>query len=732
MKYLAIVLVALLPVCGFASNPVPAGGDTDVDFQLSNLSLTAGTEKSFQFSFNLTNNGSSATQGYALKLIFSTNQTLDAGDDFFLTFPLVNGASQAIGANQTVAKNVQYTATSPVGYLPAGNWYVFAEINHDRAVIETNYTNNTVWSLNQINVPNYGITFTTAPTVTNITAGSFALNVVFDPDMTRIYYRVLADASPAPDKAALLSGNGLFPWENQVTVSGLGPAFGYDVYVMGEFYDQKVTVIHKLDVLTGGTASPALVLSHTSLALASTAINTNSASEVYSLSGYHLTGNATVAANGNFRVSKDDIVYASQISFLATALNNGNSQWVYVKYVADENAGVKAGTVANSSSGAATKNLPVSVSVFDPASGNFDGLTSLGETGWSAYSITGYHVWSLVDLEISSPSKRTEGENKAIQIDGSLNGFTVNEDWLISPEMDLSGFSFEPTLHVSAFSSGGGPTLKLKYSANYSGTGNPTMATWFDAPMDFPAVNSNAWKNSTATIPNKESKIFFAFVYTSTGSAGSRWTLDNWRISDNLLNIPSQTLAYTNVQVGTSSPSKPLQVQISGYGDVTVAVTAPFEISTNNTNFSSSVVLPESGVAAGMTMYIRFNPATEVNNLVGTITFTGLDLLVEKNTLVGTSMLVTAVSEVLNSSGLIYPNPTDGAVHIDIALLDNQGVEFSVMITNSIGSTVASTNAPVTALEDVLSGFMSGLQPGLYYVTLAGDAAIYRNKVVKR
>jgi hypothetical protein len=65
-------------------------------------------------------------------------------------------------------------------------------------------------------------------------------------------------------------------------------------------------------------------------------------------------------------------------------------------------------------------------------------------------------------------------------------------------------------------------------------------------------------------------------------------------------------------------------------------------------------------------------------------------------------------------------------------MLDNHGAEFSLMIINSIGATVATTRAPVTALEDVLSGFLSAVQPGLYYVTLAGEDAIYRNKIIKR
>ena len=170
----------------------------------------------------------------------------------------------------------------------------------------------------------------------------------------------------------------------------------------------------------------------------------------------------------------------------------------------------------------------------------------------------------------SPPDQRVEGSDKAIQIDGAVNGFTPNEDWLISPEVNLSGFEYEPTIKFKSYSSGEGASLKLRYSANYSGSGDPQSATWFDADAEFAPVNSNEWKTSSVVVLNKESKIYFAFVYTSTISAASRWTIDDWSIRDNLLSIPSTILTYVDVEVGTSSASQSLLVKIAGYGDITV------------------------------------------------------------------------------------------------------------------------------------------------------------------
>jgi hypothetical protein len=91
--------------------------------------------------------------------------------------------------------------------------------------------------------------------------------------------------------------------------------------------------------------------------------------------------------------------------------------------------------------------------------GGFNDLSSIEETGWSAYSVLGYHAWSLVDLETSPPDQRVQGSDKAIQIDGAINGFTPNEDWLISPEINLSGFQYDPTIRFKSYSSGPGASL---------------------------------------------------------------------------------------------------------------------------------------------------------------------------------------------------------------------------------------------------------------------------------
>ena len=67
-------------------------------------------------------------------------------------------SAQWIGPNQTLLKTEHYYASSPDGYLPVGSWYIFAEINYDRIVGETNYTNNSRRSTNKITlIANYPV-----------------------------------------------------------------------------------------------------------------------------------------------------------------------------------------------------------------------------------------------------------------------------------------------------------------------------------------------------------------------------------------------------------------------------------------------------------------------------------------------------------------------------------------------------------------------------------------------
>ncbi|MCF8366888.1 MAG: choice-of-anchor J domain-containing protein [Bacteroidales bacterium] len=151
-----------------------------------------------------------------------------------------------------------------------------------------------------------------------------------------------------------------------------------------------------------------------------------------------------------------------------------------------------------------------------------------GWENWTNFSVTGDQVWSLDDIH------GVEGTPCA-KMSGYSGGSFENEDWLISPAIDLSNFSNE---NFSFFSAVGytGPELQVKVSSDYDGSGNPNDFTWvdFSDQAQWPVAGSFfEWTNSgvldLSAFTNQTINI--AFVFYSTNMESATWELDNIRVA---------------------------------------------------------------------------------------------------------------------------------------------------------------------------------------------------------
>ena len=146
---------------------------------------------------------------------------------------------------------------------------------------------------------------------------------------------------------------------------------------------------------------------------------------------------------------------------------------------------------------------------------------------WTKISVTGAQEWRL-DTQFGNPGSCAVMSGFA---SGSNN---VNEDWLISPEIDLSSVEGAMLTFQTASRFSGNP-LEIKISTDYT-TGNPNAATWtnLSATLD---TNTAAygWTNSgdidISTFVGGNVRI--AFRYTSTSSASTTWEVDNILILKN-------------------------------------------------------------------------------------------------------------------------------------------------------------------------------------------------------
>ncbi len=143
---------------------------------------------------------------------------------------------------------------------------------------------------------------------------------------------------------------------------------------------------------------------------------------------------------------------------------------------------------------------------------------------WTKFSVTGAQVWTL-NAAAGNPGQCAD-------MNGFSSGAQLNDDWLISPAIDLSAV---PTaiLTFQTAKNFTGNALQAYVSTNYSGSGAPSAATWTQLTGTFATASNFAWTNSgninlAAYVGNPNVRI--AFKYTSTASAAAQWRVDNIKI----------------------------------------------------------------------------------------------------------------------------------------------------------------------------------------------------------
>ncbi len=156
---------------------------------------------------------------------------------------------------------------------------------------------------------------------------------------------------------------------------------------------------------------------------------------------------------------------------------------------------------------------------------NFDDY-QISTGGWHVEQVVGTDAWETNDQGADSPYCQIS----------NYNGSTNNpcESWLISGAYDLSTIS-NPKLKFRNACNYQGDILQTLVSTDYSGTGDPTSATW--TPLS--AVYSTGgwdWKDSGLIdlAPHSGSNVHIAFKYIGSASNGRTWEIDDITIIGSL------------------------------------------------------------------------------------------------------------------------------------------------------------------------------------------------------
>ncbi|MCF6365841.1 MAG: endonuclease [Bacteroidales bacterium] len=180
-------------------------------------------------------------------------------------------------------------------------------------------------------------------------------------------------------------------------------------------------------------------------------------------------------------------------------------------------------------------------------------------TGWTTYSVSGLNDWSC--------------DVGGFVYVNAYNSDVACNDWLISPavNLDIYGSELLTFTTYTRYTDGGitDPEVRLKYSADYSGSGDPQLASWTEIPYSFPLEDSQAWTVSgdvDVSAVNGTS-VYFAFVYTSSGTGAGTSTL--WQVDDVLLtgsllstNDSDSEVSAPTSQIAASTISSLLDTEI--------------------------------------------------------------------------------------------------------------------------------------------------------------------------
>lgn len=213
-------------------------------------------------------------------------------------------------------------------------------------------------------------------------------------------------------------------------------------------------------------------------------------------------------------------------------------------------------------------------------------------TGWSKYSVTGTQQWNCTNFGYTN--------TPAVNMNGFQSGNNTNEDWLITPQMNLAAAT-TPGISFRAFKKFAGDDIHVLVSTNYAGTGNPSSATWTDLNVNFANVDTN-WNVYSANLtPYKASLMYVAFKYTSTTSAAAQWKIDE-----------AKTITITGIN-NVSKASLSFQV----LGQATASnMTIGYNLAKGNYNIT---ILDLSGRTA-------FTTTMQANGGKQTTTFSNLNL----------------------------------------------------------------------------------------------------------
>ena len=231
---------------------------------------------------------------------------------------------------------------------------------------------------------------------------------------------------------------------------------------------------------------------------------------------------------------------------------------------------------------------------------NFSSCLSALPSAWTNYNSVGSQKWGCT----------SNGQiGNGVLINGYSGTAFANEDWLISPSLNLSAYT-NPTLSFWCRTKYSGPFIQVLVSTNYISGSNPSTATWTILPAILPTSNSDVWflSDQIDLQTFKSQPLHIAFKYLSTTSNAATWRVDEVNIQDGTFVLGNRFLALGDIHAGQTGDARNVSFTMSG-SISTFAITSalPVELSKDGINYSTSLVYGNSISGIPQNIYVRLH-----------------------------------------------------------------------------------------------------------------------------
>ena len=199
----------------------------------------------------------------------------------------------------------------------------------------------------------------------------------------------------------------------------------------------------------------------------------------------------------------------------------------------------------------------------------------------------------------------SSGSVYSASIDLQTYGSRTPDNWLVSPEVSLSGSS--TLTYWVRISDGYYPGDN--YGVFVTTVSNPSPSDFTQVFVETMTADDEEWGMRTVNLDSYAGQTVRVAFRHFNCSNNDILILDDVTVlstsTTTTLSATPGTLDFGNVSVGTVSPSKTVAVSaFNATGPVTASVPSPFEVSADNVAFASTASLPSTGG----TLYVRYAP----------------------------------------------------------------------------------------------------------------------------